>query len=425
MKRPSLTAWIFIAMVLGVTLGAAYPNIAKADWMAALANVFLRLIKSIIAPLIFGTLVYGIAGTGSVKTMGRIGLKAMVYFEVLTTIALFLGLAAVNLVRPGEGLTLSGNNPAPNLPQANQTFGGILEHTFPSSVIDAMARGDVLQIVVFSFLFGAACAAIGAKAKPVVDFCHSLAEVMLRYTKYVMYLAPIGVGAAMAHAIGANGVGVLLGLGKLVLTLYVTLALFIAIFLGASLAMARIPLGPFFRAVREPCIIAFSTASSEAALPLALENMEQLGVPAHIVAFVLPTGYSFNLMGSALYLSLASVFVAQAASIHMPISQQLLMMLTLMLTSKGVAGIPRSAIVVLTGTLASFSLPVAGIALLLGADAIMDMARTLVNVLGNCLATAVVARWEGATLGEANPAAMPLADPLALHAAREHSTPAS
>jgi len=425
MKRPSLTAWIFIAMVLGVTIGAAYPNVAKAEWMAALANVFLRLIKSIIAPLIFGTLVYGIAGTGSIKTMGRIGLKAMLYFEVLTTIALFLGLAAVNLVRPGDGLTLSGAGTTANIPQSNQTVGGILEHTFPSSVIDAMARGDVLQIVVFSFLFGAACAAIGAKAKPVVDFCHSLAEVMLRYTKYVMYLAPIGVGAAMAHAIGTNGVGVLLGLGKLVLTLYVTLALFIAIFLGASLAIARIPLVPFVRAVREPCIIAFSTASSEAALPLALENMEQLGAPPHIVGFVLPTGYSFNLMGSALYLSLASVFVAQAASIHMPISQQLLMLLTLMLTSKGVAGIPRSAIVVLTGTLASFSLPVAGIALLLGADAIMDMARTLVNVLGNCMATAVVARWEGATLDEASPAAMPPADPLALHAAREHSTPAS
>ena len=412
-------------MVLGIALGAFYPEVAKAEWMGALANVFLRLIKSIIAPLIFGTLVYGIAGTGSVKTMGRIGLKAMIYFEVLTTIALFLGLAAVNLVRPGDGLTLAGASATANIPQSTQTFGGILEHTFPSSVIDAMARGDVLQIVVFSFLFGAACAAIGAKAKSVIDFCHSLADVMLRYTKYVMYLAPIGVGAAMAHAIGTNGAGVLLGLGKLVLTLYVALILFIGIFLGASLAIARIPLGPFWRAVREPCLIAYSTASSEAALPLALENMERLGAPPHIVAFVLPTGYSFNLMGSALYLSLASVFVAQAAAIHMPLSQQLLMMLTLMLTSKGVAGIPRSAIVVLTGTLASFSLPVAGIALLLGADAIMDMARTLVNVLGNCMATAVVARWEGAQLAVSSPAAAQPADPLALHAAPERSTRAS
>ena len=425
MKRPSLTAWIFVAMVLGVTLGAAYPNVAKAEWMAALANVFLRLIKSIIAPLIFGTLVYGIAGTGSVKTMGRIGLKAIVYFEVLTTIALFLGLTAVNLVRPGEGLTLKKAAAAAGAQAPPPTFSGALEHTFPSSVIDAMARGDVLQIVVFSLLFGAACAAVGAKAKPVLDFCKALAEVMLFYTKYVMYLAPVGVGAAMAYAIATNGAGVLLGLGKLVLTLYVSLFLFIVIFLGASAMLARVPMKPFLRAVREPCMIAFSTASSEAALPLALENMEQLGAPPHIVAFVMPTGYSFNLMGSALYLSLASVFIAQAAGIHMPLGQQLFMMLTLMLTSKGVAGVPRAAIAVLTGTLASFGLPVAGIALLLGADAIMDMARTLVNVLGNCMAAAVVARWEGALLGEASPAAVPPADPLALHAAREHSTPAS
>jgi proton glutamate symport protein len=425
MRKPSLTAWIFIAMVLGIALGAMHPQVAKADWMSALANVFLRLIKSIIAPLIFGTLVYGIAGTGSIKAMGRIGLKAILYFEVLTTIALFLGLAAVNLVRPGDGVPLAAAGTAPSAAQASPSFSGVLEHTFPSSVIDAMARGDVLQIVVFSFLFGAACAAIGAKAKPIVDFCHSLAEVMLRYTKYVMYLAPIGVGAAVAHAIGSNGVGVLLGLGKLVLTLYASLIVFILIFLGASLVIARIPFGPFFRAVREPCIIAFSTASSEAALPLAIENMEQLGVPAHIVAFVLPTGYSFNLMGSALYLSLASIFIAQAASMHMPLSQQLLMLLTLMLTSKGVAGIPRAAIVVLTGTVATFSLPVAGIALLLGADAIMDMGRTFVNVLGNCMATAVVARWEGAELGGVSPAAALPVDPLALHAAPEHSTPAS
>ena len=423
MKKLSLTAWIFIAMVVGVALGAFCPKVAKADWMAALANVFLRLIKSIIAPLIFGTLVYGIAGTGSVKTMGRIGLKALVYFEVLTTLALFIGLVAVNLVQPGSGLTLEGANPATAIAQPAPTFGGVLEHTFPASIVDAMARGDVLQIVVFSFLFGAACAAIGAKAKPVVSFCQSLADVMLRYTKYVMYLAPVGVGAAMAHAIGANGAGVLLGLGKLVLTLYVSLVLFIVLFLGASAILARVPIRPFLRAVREPSIIAFSTASSEAALPLALENMESIGAPPHIVAFVLPTGYSFNLMGSALYLSLASVFIAQAANIHMPIGQQLLMLLTLMLTSKGVAGVPRAAIVVLAGTVASFSLPVSGIALLLGADAVMDMARTAVNVLGNCMATAVVARWEGAELSS-HAAALPQ-DPLALHAGPERSTPAS
>jgi proton glutamate symport protein len=395
MKRLSLTAWIFIAMVLGVALGAIFPEIGKADWMGALSNVFLRLIKSIIAPLIFATLVYGIAGTGSVKTMGRIGLKAIIYFEVLTTIALFLGLGAVNLIRPGEGMTLERAPTETGLAKATPTLSGTLEHTFPASVIDAMARGDVLQIVVFAFIFGAACASIGAKAAAVVDVCKSLSEVMFRYTKYVMYLAPIGVGAAMAHTIGSKGIGVLLGLGKLVLTLYGALLIFVFIVLGAVALIARVPLKPFVRAAREPFILAFSTASSEAALPLALENLELMGVPKHIVAFVLPTGYSFNLDGSTLYLSLASVFVAQAAGVNMPLSQQLLMMLTLMLTSKGVAAVPRASLVILAGTLATFGLPISGVALILGADALMDMARTSVNLLGNCMATAVVARWEG------------------------------
>jgi proton glutamate symport protein len=261
-----------------------------------------------------------------------------------------------------------------------------------------MARGDVLQIVVFSFIFGAACAAIGSKAAPVVSFCKSLSEVMFRYTKYVMLLAPLGVGAAMAATIGSKGLGVLLGLGKLILTLYGTLLVFVFVVLGVVALIARVPLGRFIRAAREPFLIAFSTASSESALPLALENMELMGVPAHIVAFVLPTGYSFNLDGSALYLSMASLFVAQAAGIHMPLSQQLLMMLTLMLTSKGVAGIPRAALVILAGTIATFGLPLSGVALLLGADALMDMARTSVNLLGNCMAAAVVARWEGVDL---------------------------
>jgi Na+/H+-dicarboxylate symporter len=395
MKRLSLTAWIFIAMVLGVALGAIFPDVAKADWVGALSNVFLRLIKSIIAPLIFATLVYGIAGTGSVKTMGRIGLKAIIYFEVLTTIALFLGLGAVNLIRPGEGMTLERAPTETGLAKATPTLSGTLEHTFPASVIDAMARGDVLQIVVFAFIFGAACASIGAKASAVVDVCKSLSEVMFRYTKYVMYLAPIGVGAAMAHTIGSKGIGVLLGLGKLVLTLYGALLIFVFIVLGAVALIARVPLKPFVRAAREPFILAFSTASSEAALPLALENLELMGVPKHIVAFVLPTGYSFNLDGSTLYLSLASVFVAQAAGVNMPLSQQLLMMLTLMLTSKGVAAVPRASLVILAGTLATFGLPISGVALILGADALMDMARTSVNLLGNCMATAVVARWEG------------------------------
>lgn len=388
-------------MVVGVVVGAWFPNAAKADWMAALANIFLRLIKSIIAPLIFGTLVYGIAGTGSVKTMGRIGLKAIVYFEVLTTVALFLGLSAVNLVRPGDGMTLERTAGETGLAQTRPSLAGTIEHTFPVSVIDAMARGDVLEIVVFAFLFGAACAAVGAKARAVVDICKSLSEVMFRYTKYVMYLAPLGVGAAMAHTIGSSGIGVLLGLGKLVLTLYGALLVFVFVVLGAVAFVARIPLGRFVRAVREPFFLAFSTASSEAALPAALENMELMGVPPHIVAFVLPTGYSFNLDGSTLYLSMASIFIAQAAGVHMPVSQQLLMMLTLMLTSKGVAAVPRASLVILAGTLATFGLPLSGVALLLGADALMDMARTSVNLLGNCMASAVVARWEGVDLRNA------------------------
>lgn len=399
-SKLSLTSWIFIGMAVGVAVGIWLPDVAKADWVPAVANVFLRLIKSIIAPLIFGALVYGIAGTGSVKTMGRIGLKAIVYFEVLTTIALFLGLGAVNLAKPGEGMKLEMSAAEANVPKTAPSLSGTLEHTFPASVIDAMAKGDVLQIVVFAFLFGAACASIGAKAQPVVEVCHSLSEVMFKYTGYVMYLAPVGVGAAMAYAIGSKGIIVLLNLGKLVLTLYVALFIFIVVVLGSVALLARVPIGRFFRAVREPFVIAFSTASSEAALPLALENMELFGVPKHIVAFVLPTGYSFNLDGSTMYLSLASVFVAQAAGVHMPFSQQLLMMLTLMLTSKGVAAVPRASMVILAGTLATFNLPAAGIAVLMGADAVMDMARTSVNLLGNCMATAVVARWEGVDLKE-------------------------
>jgi len=389
-RRLSLTAWIFIGMAVGIMVGIAAPGVA--DRLAPVSNIFLRLIRSIIAPLIFGTLVYGIAGSGDLKRMGRIGLKAIMYFEAVTTVALFLGLAAVNLVRPGAGMKLS---PAAGMAQNQPSAGSAIEHVFPSSIIDAMARGDVLEIVVFSFLFGAACAAIGAKAKPVVAFCESLAEVMFRYTNYVMYLAPFGVGAAIAVTVGSRGSGILLGLGKLVLTMYAAQIIFVTVVLGSIVILVRIPVRAFYRAVREPFLIAFSTASSEAALPRALENMEQFGVPRHIVAFVLPTGYSFNLDGSTLYLSLASVFVAQAAGIELTLGQQLFMMLTLMLTSKGVAGVPRAVLVILAGTLSSFKLPMEGIAVLLGIDALMDMARTSVNVLGNCLASAVVARWEG------------------------------
>jgi len=392
MKKNSLTAWILAGLVAGIIFGALFP--AAAQKTGLLGTIFLRMIKSIIAPLLFGTLVVGIAGTGSIKTMGRIGGKAILYFEIVTTIALFIGLGAVNLVRPGAGVALA-QAPATGLSQSSTSFAQIVEHIFPTSIIDAMARGDVLQIVVFAFIFGAACAAIGPKARAVVDFCDSLAEVMFRFTNYVMLFAPLGVFGAIAATVGQKGLGVLVNLGKLVATLYVAQAIVVILVFGGSAVVMGIPIRKFVEYAKEPFLIAFSTASSEAALPLALENMEGFGVPKHIVAFVLPAGYSFNLVGTTLYLSLASIFIAQAADVRMPFSTQLVMMLTLMLTSKGVAGVPRAALVILAGTVASFNLPAEGIALLLGIDTILDMARTSVNVLGNCLATAVVARWEG------------------------------
>jgi proton glutamate symport protein len=397
MKRISLTSWIFIGMTAGVVLGVAAPGVAKQ--LGPVSNVFLRLIRSIIAPLIFGTLVGGIAGSGDLKQMGRIGAKAIIYFEIVTTVALFIGLGAVNLVRPGYGVPIGASAADVAVPQSHTTLGTVLEHVVPASIIDAMARNDVLQVVVFAFLFGAACAAMGAKSQPVVTFCTSLAEIMFRYTKYVMYLAPLGVGAALAVTVGSKGVAVLFGLGKLIVAMYLALVLFIVLVLGTVVLLARIPPRTFYRAVRQPFLIAFSTASSEAALPLALENMEKFGVPKHIVGFVIPTGYSFNLDGTTLYLSMASIFVAQAAGVDLSFGSQLLMMITLMLTSKGVAGVPRAALVILAGTLATFHLPMEGVAVLLGVDAILDMARTSTNVLGNCLASAVVARWEGYKIG--------------------------
>lgn len=400
MKRPSLTTWILIALFAGIAFGAFFPGPAKE--MGLLGTIFLRLIKSIIAPLIFATLVYGIAGTGSVKTMGRIGGKAILYFEVVTTVALFVGLGAVNLVKPGAGVQLP-DKAVTNLATSSTSAAALAEHTFPTSIIDAMAKGEVLQIVVFCFIFGTACATIGLKARPVVDFCKGLSEVMFQYTNYVMLFAPLGVFGSMAATVGDKGLGVLVNLGKLVLTLYGALVFFVVVVFGAVVFICKIPLKRFIDAVREPWLLAFSTASSEAALPLALENMEKFGVPNHIVAFVLPTGYSFNLDGSTLYLSLAAMFVAQAANHPLPFGTQITMLLTLMLTSKGVAGVPRASLVILAGTLSTFGLPVEGVALILGVDTVMDMARTSVNLLGNCLATAVVARWEGVDLSIAPP----------------------
>jgi proton glutamate symport protein len=395
----SLTFWIFAGMLAGAALGLAAPGLAGSAGVSLVGTAFLRLIRSIVAPLIFSTLVAGIAGAGSVRAMGRIGLKALVYFEVVTTLALLIGLAAVNIVRPGEGVHLTKSAAEMAAPAARADMSTVVEHTVPASIVDAMAKGEVLEIVVFAFLFGAACASVGAKAKPVVEFCGALAEVMFRYTNYVMYAAPVGVAAAMAYAVGSKGVAVLWSLGQLILMLYGALVVFVAGVLGVVLLVARIPVRRFVEAVREPFLIAFSTATSEAALPRALENMETFGVPRHIVAFVIPAGYSFNLDGSTLYLSLAALFVAQAAGVHLSLAQQLPMLLTLMLTSKGVGGVRGAAIVILGGTLHTFGLPLEGVAVLLGVDTLMDMARASVNVLGNCLASAVVARWEGVDFG--------------------------
>lgn len=402
-KNLSLTAWIFIALVVGILLGVLTPHFAKQ--LAPVSNIFLRLIQSVVGPLLFGTLVYGIASAGELKTMGRVALKSMIYFEIATTLALAIGLVIVNVMRPGAGLTLNSSNAGGAVSAAKlPSIGEIFEHAVPSNVFASLANNDVLQMVVFFFLFGAACSAIGSKAQPVVSVAGAVAEVMFRYTRYVMYTAPFGVGAAIAVTIGSKGIGVLFGLGKLVGALYIALMLFTILVLAPSLLLFRIPLARFWVAIRQPFLIAFSTASSEAALPPALENMETFGVQKHIVGFVLPTGYTFNLTGSALYLSVASIFIAQAANIQMPLRTQIMMLVTLMLTSKGVAGIPRAALVILTATLSSFHLPPEGIALLLGVDALMDMGRTAINVAGNCVATAVVARWEGETFSSVGPA---------------------
>ena len=396
MRRPDLTTRIFIGLVLGIVVGYVWPSFGVA--IKPVADAFLRMIKMIIAPLLLATLVIGIAGTSDLKSMGRIGLKAIVYFEAATTVALFLGLALVNIFQPGAGLSIpigADTSAAAAMVQNQQHAWDTFLHLFPTSVVDAMARGDILQLVVFSLFFGIAVAAIGKKGQPILDVLESLAHVMFTFTGYVMAFAPVGVFAAIAATVGGKGLAILWTLGKLVALMYVGLALFVLIVLGGVSWLIRVPFLPFVKAIREPFLIAFTTASSEAALPKALEVMEGFGVPKSIVGFVLPTGYSFNLDGTTLYLSLASVFVSQLAGIHMTVGQQLVMMLTLMLTSKGVAGVPRAALVVLTATLTQFGLPLEGAAILLGIDQVMDMGRTSVNVMGNCIATAVVARWEG------------------------------
>jgi proton glutamate symport protein len=392
-KKNSLTSWILISMVIGAEIGHDYPEMGIK--LQVLSKVFLKMIKTIVAPLLFATLVYGIAGHADLKQVGRMGWKAILYFEVVTTIALFIGLAAINISQAGAGITMppASGESLPDVPP--QTLNDIILHIFPENIAKSIAEGQILQIVVFSILFGIALAMVREdKRLPMLKATESLSEVMFKFTNIVMYFAPIGVGAAIAYTVGHMGLGILVNLFQLLATLYVALIVFL---LGVLLPIALIvgvPIKKFLRAIAGPVSIAFATTSSEAALPRAMENLEKLGVPRKIVAFVMPTGYSFNLDGTTLYLSLASIFVAQAAGMNLSIPQQLVIVFTLMLTSKGVAGVPRASLVILLGTAASFGMPSWPIFIILGIDELMDMARTSVNVIGNCLATVVVAKWE-------------------------------
>jgi len=393
-RRRTLTSWILVSMVVGAEVGYDFPETAVA--MRLLSQVFIRMIKTIIAPLLFATLVVGIAGHPNLRHVGRMGVKALVYFEIVTTLALAIGLAAINLSQAGVGIEApaalqpAGPRPPP------QSLADVILHAFPENVAKAVAEGHVLQIVVFSLIFAVALSLLSEeKRRPMLSFAESLAATMFKFTNIVMLFAPIGVGAAIAYTVGHMGVGILVNLAKALATFYLALLAFLLFVLLPVALLAKLPLRAFVAAIAEPVSIAFATTSSEAALPLAMERMEQFGVPRQTVAFVMPTGYSFNLDGSTLYLALATVFVAQAAGIHLSFIQQLAIVLTLMLTSKGVAGVPRAVLVILMGTASSFGLPEWPILVLLGIDELMDMARTSVNVIGNCLATVVIARWEG------------------------------
>lgn len=395
-RRGTLTPWIFVAMAAGAELGYDFP--AFAVNLRVFSDIFLRLVKTIVAPLILATMITGIAGHGDLKSVGRMGVKSLIYFEVLTTLALVIGLVAINISKAGVGLLLpaaAGSSEA-IAKVAPTHWDDFLLHVFPENIAKSIADGQILQVAVFAVLFAIALATLSeAKRAPVLRLCESLSEVMFKFTNVVMYFAPIGVGAAMAFTVGHMGLGVLVNLGKLLLTLYGALAAFGLLVLLPVALIAGVPVWRFLQAVAEPASIAFATATSEAALPRAMEAMEAFGVPRRIVSFVIPAGYSFNLDGSTLYLALASIFVAQAAGIHMGWGTQLMMMGTLILTSKGVAGVPRATLVVLLATAATFNLPTEPIFVILGIDALMDMGRTMTNVVGNCLASAVIARWEG------------------------------
>lgn len=391
-QRRSLLVWTFYAMIAGVVLGLDAPNFAGE--LRIIGDVFLRLVRMIVAPLIFGGIITGIAGHNELKGVGRVAVKSIVFFEVVTTIGLLLGLIAINLTRAGVGVALPAAAAAPVA--HSETWQQIVLNIFPENIAQAVAQNQILQVAVFALLFGAALAMLPeGKREPMVKVLQSLTDVMFKMTKIIMVIAPLAAGAAMAYTVGSMGVSSLVPLLKLVGTYYGAAAIFVSLVLAPILALARISPTQFAAAIAEPAAIAFATTSSEAALPLAMERMEEFGVPRWIVSFVVPLGYSFNMTGSSLYLTMAAIFAAQAAGIHLNLGELLVMLATLMLTSKGVAGVPRATLVVLMGSAAQLHIPTAAILVLLGVDTLMDMGRSAMNVIGNGMAAAVVARWEG------------------------------